>query len=131
MNLDNDLCGDITSANPLYPVITITTECLDPDGDGKLNLPYCTSWDKTTGVFAMAHLMRTLEHRSKCKCDIGFTVNIDVPPAPLGVEKTVDANGDTIFSDSESIPEPGGSVTYQVIGNQRVSLLLSYPQQPD
>jgi len=40
-----DVCGDIDAGHsPLYPVITVTTSCLDPDGDGWLNLPYCTSW---------------------------------------------------------------------------------------
>src|SRR5512139_1780060 len=40
-----DTCGDIdTTHNPLYPVIRIVTRCIDPDNDGYLNLPYCTSW---------------------------------------------------------------------------------------
>lgn len=41
-----DWCGDIDDAhNPLHPTITLDgVLCQDDDGDGFLNLPYCTSW---------------------------------------------------------------------------------------
>jgi hypothetical protein len=45
-----DLCGDIDNANnPIFYDLSstnnfVTTECIDPDNNGKLNLPSCTSW---------------------------------------------------------------------------------------
>jgi len=117
LNLDSapDICGDIDDAhNPLYPVITITTQCIDPDGDGKLNLPYCTSWRQSgANDLCTSPLNAFPGTPSKCKCEsTAFNIDIPVPPAPLGVEKTVDANADGTFSDSESITEPGGSVMF-------------------
>ena len=45
--------------------------------------------------------------------DTATVIVTDVPPT-ITVDKLVDANGDTLFNPTESIPEPGGTVTYQV-----------------
>ena len=108
-----DTCGDIDTAHsPLYPEIEITTTCIDTDGNGTLNLPYCTTWrqpgvnslctgplpDSTSsGVYPGSP--------SKCRCDINFEVPIDVPPAELIVTKT---------SDIQQVTEPGGDVTFTI-----------------
>lgn len=102
-----DECGDIDAAhNPLFPNITITATCIDTDGDGFLNLPYCTSW-RQPGANELC--VRPLDAfpgaPSKCKCDDGFNVPVPVPPATLKVAKTADPT---------SLTEPGGLVTYAV-----------------
>jgi uncharacterized repeat protein (TIGR01451 family) len=102
-----DVCGDIDAAhNPLYPVITITAQCIDTNGNGWLNLPYCTSWRQPganelclgpEGAFPGAP--------SKCNCDTGFEVPVPVPAATIDVTKT--ANPTSVY-------EPGANVTFTV-----------------
>jgi hypothetical protein len=102
-----DTCGDIDdNHNPLYPGVTLTVACIDPDQDGKLNLPNCTSWRQDganelctdpTGAFPGSP--------SKCRCDTGFNIDIDVPPASLLVTKTADPT---------SVNEPSGPVSFTV-----------------
>ncbi|OZG72944.1 hypothetical protein BTA51_13365 [Hahella sp. CCB-MM4] len=103
-----DTCGDIDKPdhNPLYPTVTLTAVCIDPDADGKLNLPYCTSWRQaganelcTTPTDAFPG------SPSKCKCDDGFNVPIDVPAAELLVSKSASPT---------QLTEPGGNVTFSV-----------------
>ncbi|WP_440056552.1 DUF7507 domain-containing protein (plasmid) [Pseudoalteromonas sp. T1lg65] len=103
-----DQCGDISKPdfNPLYPTFTLTATCVDPDNDGQLNLPYCTSWRQ-----AGANELCTVPSDaypgspSKCKCDNTFNIPISVPPAELLVSKTADPT---------TLVEPGGSVTFTV-----------------
>jgi hypothetical protein len=102
-----DLCGDIDAEhNPLFPVIEITTECIDPDGNGKLNLPNCTSWRQPgANELCLGPFDAYPGAPSKCRCDLGFEVDILVPPATLTVVKTADPT---------SLDEPGGVVTFSV-----------------
>jgi len=115
-----DTCGDINGAhNPLYPEITITAVCVDNDGDGFLDLPYCTSWrqpganELCTGplpdfdVDGNGHISSGVipGSPSKCNCNPGFNVPVPVPPASLTVVKTANPT---------SLSEPGGAVTFAV-----------------
>ncbi|XOF32871.1 MAG: hypothetical protein ACL93V_12745 [Candidatus Electrothrix sp. YB6] len=102
-----DTCGDIDdSHNPLFPSITLTVTCIDPDGNGKLNLPNCTSWRQPgANDLCTSPLGAFPGAPSKCRCDDGFEVDINVPPAELKVVKT---------AIPDSIPEPGGTVDFQV-----------------
>ncbi|AZZ93860.1 hypothetical protein EUZ85_25335 [Hahella sp. KA22] len=103
-----DTCGDIDKPghNPLYPTITITAVCIDPDADGKLNLPYCTSWRQAgANELCVTPTDAFPGSPSKCKCDEGFNVPIDVPPAELLVSKTASPT---------TLTEPGGTVTFSV-----------------
>jgi len=118
-----DTCGDINDDhNPLFPTITVTDAlCVDNDGDGKLDLPYCTSWKQPgsnelcTGPLPEDGLIGpggtgsssgvTPGSPSKCKCDEGFNVDIEVPSAELQVVKTANPT---------SVNEPGGDVTFTV-----------------
>ncbi|WP_163835361.1 DUF7507 domain-containing protein [Spartinivicinus ruber] len=103
-----DTCGDIDKPghNPLYPTITLTATCIDPDNDGKLNLPYCTSW-RQSGANELC--VRPTDafpgSPAKCKCDETFNIPIDVPPAELLVSKTASPT---------QLQEPGGNVTFTV-----------------
>lgn len=115
-----DSCGDIDNDhNPLYPVISITTECIDSDGDGFLNLPYCTSWrQKGANELCIGPVASVLAggatsgvipgSPSKCNCDDTFNVPVPVPPAKLNVVKGVVP---------DFVNEPNGSVTYSVAIN--------------
>lgn len=102
-----DLCGDIDADhNPLLPEIEITTQCIDPDGNGKLNLPNCTSWRQPgANELCLDPLDAFPGSPSKCRCDIGFEVDIDVPAAELAVVKTADPT---------QVDEPGDLVTFAV-----------------
>jgi len=102
-----DTCGDIDAThNPLHPEITLDAVCIDDDNDGFLNLPNCLSWRQpgsngvcTTGTDAYPG------SPSKCRCDAGFNVPIDVPQASIQVVKTASPT---------TKAEPGGAVTFTV-----------------
>lgn len=109
-----DVCGDI--AAPLYtPQVihqTITVQCTDGNGDGTLNLPWCTSWRQPgsneicdSAVFTTPALFDAYPGSpSKCNCgalDIGITV--ETPQ--IQVTKT---------ALSLTLPETGGAMTYVV-----------------
>lgn len=104
-----DTCGDISSrkgSNPLQPIIRLTTTCVDPNNNGSLDLPYCTSWRQGgSNNTCTGPLDAYPGAPSKCKCETNFEVNIEVPPAELRVEKT---------AGKASVVEPSGSVTYTV-----------------
>lgn len=102
-----DLCGDIAGNNPLQPEVEIITECIRSTSDpSKLKLPVCLSW-RQPGANA---LCLTPEDAypgapSKCNCDTGFTVPINIPAGTITVTKTPDV---------ETVKEPGGPVTFKV-----------------
>lgn len=77
-NFDDNICGDISSDGPVFPVIELEVKCLDPDGDNVLNLPYCTSWEQNSS--ACSGPLNTIPGApSKCNCNDGFEVPITVP----------------------------------------------------
>jgi hypothetical protein len=103
-----DECGDISKPdfNPLAPTFTLTATCVDPDNDGQLNLPYCTSWRQSGANELCVNPSDAFPGSpSKCKCDDTFNIPIAVPPAELLVTKSV--NPDTLV-------EPGGTATFTV-----------------
>ncbi len=105
---EQDLCGDIdTSHNPLYPTIRLVTKCVDRDGDGYLEVPYCASWRQPGQNFLCTNPLNAFPGApSKCKCeDLGLNIPITVPPAVLSVVKTADPT---------TVNEPGGYVTFTV-----------------
>ncbi len=106
-----DSCGDIDKAhNPLTPTITLTgVACIDPDGDGKLNLPNCTSWRQSgANELCTSPLEAFPGSPSKCRCDQDFNIDIDVPPASINLVKTATPS---------TITEPGGAVRFDVTVN--------------
>ena len=102
-----DTCGDLDdNHNPLFPSIELTVACIDPDEDGKLNLPNCTSWRQSGANELCINPVEAFPGSpSKCRCDIGFNIDIDVPSAELLVSKDADPT---------SVNEPGDSVTFTV-----------------
>ena len=104
----DDACGDINKvSNPLNPTVTLTNvACVDPDGDGFLNLPNCTSWRQGGANNLCAGPLDAYPGSpSKCNCDDGFQVPVPVPPAMLAVTKTALPT---------ALDEPGGLVTFTV-----------------
>jgi hypothetical protein len=102
-----DLCGDIDDPHsPITSqVITMSAVCIDTDGDGKLNLPNCTSWRQPgANEVCLSPVDAFPGAPSKCRCDIGFNIDIDVP-ANIEVTKTATPT---------SVDEPGGDVTFTV-----------------
>lgn len=108
-----DICGDIDAAhNPQVIHQTITTTCSDTNDDGKVNLPWCTSWRQPgsnevcdSATFSTASAFDAFPGSpSKCNCG---TLDLDVftETASITVDKV--ATTPTVF-------ETGGSVTYSV-----------------
>lgn len=107
-NLDggNDSCWDVEQDEMVVHSTTITTTCIDSDGDGQLNLPNCVSWRQPganelctdpTDAYPGAP--------SKCNCDDDFNVPIFIQPDPPVITKSVTPSTGT---------EPGQTFKYTV-----------------
>ena len=110
VNLDPapDSCGDINAAHsPMNVTInSFTSTCIDSDGDGRLNLPNCSSWRQPgANELCTSPLQAFPGAPSKCRCDLGFNIDIPVPAATLTVVKTASPT---------SLNEPGGTVRFTV-----------------
>jgi hypothetical protein len=107
VSLDSDGCGDINTANnPQIDSVRVdNVVCQDSDGDGKLNLPNCTSWSQNSGGVCTTADNTVPGSPSKCSCDPNFNIGIRVEAGSLEVTK--DAS-------PASRPEPGGEFTFTV-----------------
>ena len=116
VDLDGDTCGDINALNsPLSQPIQITTKCIGNENN-KLILPYCTSWRQSgANEYCNSPLLAYPGSPSKCKCDPGFIVDIDVPSATLEVTKT---------AAPPEVDEPGELVTFMVVIKTTAILFL-------
>jgi len=106
-NLDGDTSGDLNSGTYYFNMTIPGVLCDDPDNDGKLNLPNCTSWHSNQGTFSDINDPFTFnpDTKSKCACDDSFEVPVDVETASLKVTKSPNPT---------SIYEPGGAITFTV-----------------
>jgi hypothetical protein len=108
VNLDGDVCGDVDTAhNDLFVTITLhNVSCVDTDGDGRLNLPNCVSWQTPgqDGVCTQA-TQAIPGSSSKCKCDDAFNIPVEVERPGISVTKA---------ADPDTLNEPGGSVDFAV-----------------
>jgi hypothetical protein len=113
-----DTCGDIDDDHsPLLAPITLTVLCVDTDGDGNLNLPYCTSWRQPgSNELCLSPEAAYPGAPSKCKCDEGFNVDIPVPGGIIVDKVTLDYFGN--YSDFPTsyfdFNLQGGPVPYNV-----------------
>jgi hypothetical protein len=103
-----DRCGDLDAThNP--QVVTVEVDnvlCQDTDGDGKLNLPNCTSWRQPGSNTVCQSVNDAFPGSpSKCNCDIKFNVPILVEQGAIVVTKRASPT---------SLPEPGGEFTFTV-----------------
>ena len=104
-NKDGDFCGDTVKGDVTLRVTIPNVTCTDTDGDGKLNLPYCTSWEQNAGPVCAQDADAKAGAPSKCKCDDSFNVDVDVTRGELSVAKAANPT---------SVPETGGNVTFTV-----------------
>jgi hypothetical protein len=103
-----DTCGDIDDDhNPQIVTVQINNVlCQDSDGDGKLNLPNCTSWRQPGANQVCTSPANAFPGSpSKCNCDIAFNIPVDVEPPTISVVKTPNPT---------SVNYPGGPVTFTV-----------------
>ena len=116
---DNDTCGDLNAGTYNLTFTIPNVLCHDSDGDGKLNLPNCTSWHSNQGTACTIGNEFDFhpDTKSKCVCDDTFQVPVRVETATLAVVKEASPT---------SVPEPGGEVTYTVtITNQASSVSVT------
>lgn len=108
-----DVCGDITDAsNPQIITGTITVPCTDTNDDGKLNLPWCTTWRQPganevcdSEIFESAETFDAYPGSpSKCNCGV-LDIDIFLETASITVIKSVNPT---------TVPETGGVVEYMV-----------------
>jgi hypothetical protein len=111
-DLDGDTCKDVNTANGWGPpngrIVTVRVDnvlCQDSDGDGKLNLPNCTSWSQNSGGVCSTATDAAPGSPSKCSCDLTFNIPVFVETGTITVAKTANPT---------SLPEPGGEFTYTV-----------------
>jgi len=76
-----DTCGDIESGTQLFKTIdVIEFVCSDGDGDGRVDLNVCTSWDNQTGSTCTAVGNAFPNTKSKCSCNF-----VNFPFDPTGI----------------------------------------------
>jgi hypothetical protein len=107
-NLDGDSCGDVSSntgwRNIGGKVVTVRVDhtlCHDSDGDGMINLPYCTSWSQTPGKVCNFPENTAPSSAANCNCDISFNVPIFVTPDTTPV--TRDTHPDAIAENGSDL----------------------------
>lgn len=107
LQLDGDTCGDLNAGTFNVTFEIPGVECTDSNGNGKLNLPYCTSWHSNQGTVCDIDEAFDFkpDTKSKCVCDDNFELDVTVEDAELSVEKT---------ASPDQVPETGGEVTYTV-----------------
>lgn len=80
-----DTCGDIQQATQLFKTIdTVEVVCTDNDGDGRVDLSVCTSWDnaQTTGNSGLCTDVTGAFPSTKSKCNCTF-VNFPFTPTAI------------------------------------------------
>jgi hypothetical protein len=84
-NLDGNACRDIKADYGWRRIggraVTVRVDnalCHDSDGDGKVNLPNCTSWSTTPGGICDSPANAAPYSPSNCNCNIAFNIPIDV-----------------------------------------------------
>jgi hypothetical protein len=104
-DIPGDTCGDTDAGTTATPSVTLTVTCVDTNGDGKLDVPACTSWDNNDRGLCDSPLDAFPSTGSKCNCTSITVADILVPPVTLDVQK--DASPITVN-------ESGGAVTFSV-----------------
>jgi hypothetical protein len=110
-----DNCGDITTSdnNQVITVEVDNVKCQAAAGTNQLALPDCTSWQQPGGTIQCVSPAPDYPWvpaaipgaPSKCSCNAGFTVPIQVQSPGMAVTKTANPS---------SLSDPGGPVTYTV-----------------
>jgi len=90
LNLDNDACGDVTSAiSPLEVQVTgLQVKCVDTDGDGFVNLPYIISWAQNAQSVCQNAAQALPGTTSKCEINDTFNIPVAVEAPNNALTKT-------------------------------------------
>ncbi len=85
LNLNGNACGDITMDtihNPMHTSIqNIPVKCVDLNGDGKLDVNICTSWNENANQACAAASDAIPGTSAKCSCEL-VTLPIVLPSTP-------------------------------------------------
>jgi len=110
VQLDGDVCGDITKAlgPDEYTLMNqmITMICLDEDQDNRADFTYCAAWDnieRDNCTLGDAYPGQIPNNKSKCNCDT-FNIDVFITPDPPTPEKTL--------TTTNTHTEPGGAYTF-------------------
>jgi hypothetical protein len=111
LNLDSDTAGDLNAGTYDVTFEIPNVMCVDTNGNGKLNLPNCTSWHSNAGTVATVSNPFGLgdagsfepDTKSKCVCDDNFEVPVEVENASITVTKS---------ASTPSVNELGAAVTF-------------------
>lgn len=136
LNLDGDSCGDLRAGSYMVDFEIPEVLCDDTDGNGKLNLPNCTSWHSNAGTACTiinenddeATTLRKAktfnpETKSKCNCDDRFEVEVKVEDPKIVVNKT---------ATPDHVRETGEAVTFDVeIVNEAATLTATITSLTD
>jgi len=94
-----DTCGDVEKGVPTYyDLLDIEVPCIDSNGDGKLDIGTCVSWDNNQNTHCIDVTSAIPGTTTKCRCGKVTVGNVTVLPGLIAVEKTgpkcVKAEGD-------------------------------------
>ena len=90
LDLDGDGCGDLNSGTYEVTFSIPNVKCADPNGNGKLNLPNCTSWHNNADTVCEQTNPPNAppDTKSKCVCDDEFEVGVIVTKPEGSLTKT-------------------------------------------
>lgn len=110
VNLDGDVCGDITKANGpdqyVLENVNITMLCADADEDNRADFTYCAAWDnidRDNCTLDGDYPGQIPNNKSKCNCDT-FNIDVFIKPNPPSVLKTL--------TSTNTRTEPGGTYNF-------------------
>lgn len=118
----DDVCGDLEQAVSTYYDLAadagVTVPCMDPDGDGYLNIGACVTWDNRTGNTCLDVSDAVPSTKAKCRCESLAVGNVFVMPGEIQVTKS---------ASPDNVNEPGGEVTftYTVKNHSEVVIALT------
>ncbi len=103
-NDDGDSCGDVVAWTYTFNFGQVTVACNDPDGDYKLNLPFCAWWDQNAWNVCSWPLDTVPGSPAKCECAKWWlTVNVPVPPEVCdGTDNNGTGGIDELFPDTDN-----------------------------
>jgi len=119
LDKDGDFCGDTVKGTVRATVTIPGVLCADPDGDGLLNLPYCTSWDNNSNTACTTERGAKPGTTSKCNCQPAFQVPVHVTAGEITATKSADPS---LFNESELGTSVNFTVTVTNIGDAAVTL---------
>jgi hypothetical protein len=123
LDLDGDTCGDLNSGTYELTFEIENVLCSDPDENGFLNLPNCTSWHNSAGIVCDTNgplAGSAPETKSKCVCDDTFEVPVIVA-SPDGTVTKVATQAEVTYKvtvvSTAQVDETITALTDSIYGN--------------